>query len=43
MRNRLIHNYDDVNPEVIWITIKGDLPDLRKHIEALLANVENKK
>lgn len=28
MRNRIIHAYDRVNPEVLWDTINADLPEL---------------
>ncbi|HSD63824.1 MAG TPA: HepT-like ribonuclease domain-containing protein [Ignavibacteriaceae bacterium] len=28
MRNRLIHGYFDVDIELIWNTVKKDLPDL---------------
>jgi uncharacterized protein with HEPN domain len=28
MRNFLIHEYDDVDPAIVWDTIKNDLPPL---------------
>ncbi len=28
MRNFLIHDYDDVDMQVVWKTVKKDLPDL---------------
>ena len=28
MRNRLIHGYFDVNYDIVWDTIKNDLPDV---------------
>jgi uncharacterized protein with HEPN domain len=36
MRNRMIHNYFDVNIDVLWGTAKDDLPQLKKQIDSLL-------
>jgi uncharacterized protein with HEPN domain len=36
MRNRMIHNYFDVNVDVVWNTIKEDLPQLKQQIDVLL-------
>lgn len=36
MRNRMIHNYFDVNVDVLWGTVKEDLPKLKQLIDALL-------
>lgn len=36
MRNALIHGYDQIKPEVVWQTIKVDLPQLREQIKKLL-------
>ena len=36
MRNRLIHAYFDVNLDIIWQTIKTDLPDLIKALEEII-------
>ncbi len=38
MRDRLIHGYDDVDLDVVWHTIRGDLPDLLVQIERLVAD-----
>jgi uncharacterized protein with HEPN domain len=35
-RNRLIHQYDDIDLRIIWNTIKNDLPDLKRKLEELL-------
>lgn len=35
MRNALIHGYDQIKPEVVWQTIKEDLPQLREQISEL--------
>lgn len=36
MRNRMIHNYFDINVDVVWNTIKEDLPQLKQQIDGLL-------
>ena len=36
MRNRLVHGYFDVNLDVVWQTVKGDLPPLAAQIKAIL-------
>ncbi|MBU0667513.1 DUF86 domain-containing protein [Patescibacteria group bacterium] len=36
MRNRLIHEYFDVNFDLVWETVKKDLPKLRKAIRQYL-------
>mgnify|MGYP003375915276 FL=1 len=40
MRNRLIHGYDSVDPDILWTTIKDDLPYLLKAIDRLLSEME---
>jgi uncharacterized protein with HEPN domain len=40
MRNRMIHNYFDVNVDVLWGTAKEDLPKLKPQIERLLTDVK---
>ena len=35
-RNRLIHQYDDIDLKIVWNTIKNDLPALRKKILELI-------
>lgn len=37
MRNKLIHDYDDINLEVVWQTIKKDLPEMKKQVKIILA------
>jgi uncharacterized protein with HEPN domain len=39
MRNRIIHDYFEVDLDVIWQTIKQDLPVLRAQIVQLLARL----
>lgn len=36
MRNRLIHAYFDVDLDIIWQTVKSDLPDLIRALEKIL-------
>jgi uncharacterized protein with HEPN domain len=36
MRNLIIHTYDDVDLEIVWETIKDDLPRLIAAIEPLV-------
>ncbi len=36
MRDRLIHHYLDVDLDVVWITIKKDLPVLQQATEKIL-------
>jgi uncharacterized protein with HEPN domain len=40
MRNRLIHGYDSVDPDILWTTIKEDLPHLLNAVNRLLAEME---
>jgi uncharacterized protein with HEPN domain len=35
-RNRIIHGYDSVSADIIWLVIKRDLPILEKEISKLL-------
>ena len=36
LRNRLIHGYFDVNHDIVWDTVRSDLPPLIKALEALV-------
>lgn len=36
MRNRVIHDYDKIDDEIVWGTIVRHLPVLKKEIEELL-------
>ncbi len=40
MRNRLIHAYFDVNLNILWRTVREDLPPLIANIERILAQEE---
>ena len=39
MRNRIVHDYFEVDLEVVWQTVQKDLPHLRTQIAALLAGL----
>lgn len=36
LRNRLIHGYFDIDLDIIWDTVTGDLPPLIKKLEKLV-------
>lgn len=36
MRNMLIHEYFAVNLDVVWKTVKEDIPELKKHVLKIL-------
>ena len=36
MRNRMIHDYDEVDLDIVWDTVHNDLPPLVERVEALL-------
>lgn len=40
MRNRLIHEYDDLDLEIIWDTIQVALPDLISILETIITAEE---
>jgi len=37
MRNKLIHDYFDVDLDIVWSTVRQDLPALANQIRALLS------
>ena len=43
MRNILIHDYDDVNLNLVWQTAQNDLPPLIAKLEAYLAKTPREK
>lgn len=38
MRDRLIHAYFDVDYELVWDVVQADIPELKRQIEAILAD-----
>ena len=43
MRDKLIHVYFGVDLELVWVTIKNKLPDLKNQILKILKEVEETK
>ncbi|MBV1767969.1 MAG: DUF86 domain-containing protein, partial [Methanobacterium sp.] len=41
MRDKLIHGYFGVDPEIVWETIKNRLPEIKTQIQDLLKDMEN--
>jgi uncharacterized protein with HEPN domain len=39
MRNRMIHDYFEVDLDVVWQTVQRDLPVLRQQIAGLLKRI----
>ena len=40
MRNRLIHGYFDINLDIVWQTVREEMPALVADLEAILAAEE---
>ncbi len=36
MRNRLVHAYFDINLDIVWNTVMGDLPELISLLESII-------
>ena len=41
IRNKIIHHYFGIDYEIVWDTVKSDVPALREYISIILANSEN--
>jgi hypothetical protein len=41
MRDKLIHGYFGVDPEIVWETIKNRLPEIETQIKDILKEMEN--
>ena len=39
MRNRLIHGYDSVDYDILWDTIKEDIPHLISSLEEVINEI----
>lgn len=39
-RNFLIHQYDEINRELTWLTLSRDLPEWKRSLEAHIADAE---
>jgi len=42
MRDRLIHEYFGVNLKIVWERVERDIPDLKRKIEAILQELDEK-
>ncbi len=42
LRNRMIHAYFNVNLQIIWEIIQGDLPNLKRETKRILDNISKK-
>ncbi len=40
MRDVLIHDYFEVDLQIVWDVVKNRLPELKSHIESLIAEAE---
>ena len=40
-RNRIIHAYDNVQPEFLWSLVVRHIPELKKDIERIIAEYED--
>jgi len=40
MRDVIIHQYFDVDLEIVWETLKKDIPELKKEIEKIVKEAE---
>ena len=38
IRNKIVHDYLEINTEIIWDTVRNDLPALKPQIEKLLGD-----
>ena len=43
MRNLIIHVYNKVKAEIVYITAKNDLNDLKEKLEIIKTDLDNKK
>lgn len=41
-RNRIIHAYDNVQPEFLWSLVLRHIPELKKDIERIIDEFENR-
>ncbi len=43
MRNRIIHGYESVDVDVVWATVRRDLPELVEKIEGALDKMNSSR
>jgi uncharacterized protein with HEPN domain len=40
MRHILVHHYFEVDLDIVWTTLERDLPQLKRAVEAMLAELD---
>ncbi len=43
LRNKVIHEYFDVNIPIIWETVKDDIPNLQRQVKKVLKELGSKQ
>lgn len=43
LRNKVIHEYFDVNVPIIWETVKDDIPNLQRQVKKVLKELGSKQ
>jgi len=41
MRDNLIHDYSDVDRQLVWRTVQEELPEVRRHLRMILEEMES--
>jgi uncharacterized protein with HEPN domain len=41
MRDNLIHDYSDVDRQLVWRTVQDELPEVRRHLRMILEEMES--
>ncbi len=41
-RNRIVHGYFDINYQILWETIKTDIPELKSNIKKIMRDLDIK-
>lgn len=36
MRNHIVHGYDQIDPEIVWLVVQEELPALVPELEQIL-------
>ena len=39
LRNRIVHGYSGVNMQIVWDTVREDIPALRQELSATLGKI----
>lgn len=40
LRNRIVHNYDDIDYTIVWNVLKNELPNLIDQIEEIIEEID---